>query len=68
MERNVIEESLDDYIAGRLKKYNLKKYPANYDQLCGNYQKEKQEQRKTEERKILALQNELKIQQNDRRQ
>ena len=39
IERSVIEESLDDYIIDRLKKYNLKKYPSNYDELCNNYQK-----------------------------
>jgi hypothetical protein len=47
---------MDDYIVDRLKKYNLKKYPPNYDQLCDNYLKEKIELRRTEERKILALQ------------
>lgn len=51
----------------RFKKYNLKKYPSNYDELCSNYQKEKTELRRSEERKISALQNELKIMQNDRR-
>jgi hypothetical protein len=41
VERSIVEENLDDYIIDRLKKYNLKKYPSNYDQLCSNYQKEK---------------------------
>lgn len=48
----------------RFKKYNLKKYPSNYDQLCSNYEKEKTEMRKYEERKILALQDEFKVAQN----
>jgi hypothetical protein len=39
--RNIIEENMDDYIVDRLKKYNLKKYPANYDDLCQNYLKAK---------------------------
>lgn len=48
IERSNIEESLDDYIIDRLKKYNLKKYPSNYDELCSNYQREKQEMRRSE--------------------
>lgn len=58
---------MDDYVIDRLKKYNLKKYPSNYDQLCNNYMKEKQEMRKAEERKIMALKNELNNKQNEKR-
>jgi len=41
IQRNIIEENMDDYIVDRFKKYNLKKYPANYDELCQNYLKSK---------------------------
>jgi hypothetical protein len=47
IERSIMEESLDDYIIERLKKYNLKKYPSNYDELCNIYQKEKLEMRRS---------------------
>ena len=36
MDRAVVEENLDEYILDRLKKYNYKKYPKNYDELCGH--------------------------------
>lgn len=55
---------MDDYILDRLKKYNLKKYPSNYDDLCNNYERDKSEMKKSEERKISALQDELKVMQN----
>jgi hypothetical protein len=32
---------MDDYVKDRFKKYNLKKYPASYDDLCENYLKNK---------------------------
>lgn len=67
IDRSIIEEHMDDYIMDRLKKYNLKKYPSSYDELCDNYLKEKQSSRKMEERKIVAMQNELKMNHNDRR-
>lgn len=51
----------------RFKKYNLKKYPSNYDELCSNYEREKTEMKKYEERKILALQDEFKVKQNQKR-
>ena len=47
IERSIMEESLDDYFMERLKKYNLKKYPSNYDELCSIYQKEKLEKRRS---------------------
>ena len=55
MDRAVLEENLDEYILDRLKKYNYKKYPKNYDELCDKYLKQKLENRKAEERKIAAL-------------
>lgn len=67
IDRSIVEESMDDYIIDRLKKYNLKKYPENYDQLCNIYLKQKIQMRKVEERKITALQNELNIGYNDKR-
>jgi hypothetical protein len=67
IDRSIIEESLDDYILDHLKKYNLKKYPSSYDELCDNYLKEKMSMRKMEERKILAMHNELKLHHSDRR-
>lgn len=41
-----IEDNLDEYIIDRLKKYNIKRYPKNYDQLCENFLKDKLESRK----------------------
>ena len=67
IDRSIIEEHMDDYTVDRLKKYNLKKYPSSYDELCDNYLKEKLSSRKMEERKIVAMQNELKMNHNDRR-
>ena len=46
IDRSIVEESLDDYIMDHLKKYNLKKYPSSYDELCDNYLKEKLSVRK----------------------
>ena len=67
IDRSIVEESLDDYILDNLKKYNLKKYPSSYDELCDNYQKEKVSSRRMEERKIIAMKNELRMHHNDRR-
>ena len=67
IDRSIVQENLDDYILERIKKYNLKKYPASYDELCENYLKEKLSTRKMEERKIVAMQNELRLHQSDRR-
>ena len=39
IDRNTIEENLDEYIIDRYKKYNMRKYPENYDKLCENYMK-----------------------------
>lgn len=46
IDRMAIEDNLDEYIIDRLKKYNIKRYPKNYDQLCENFLKEKLESRK----------------------
>lgn len=59
IDKAALEEALDDFVRDRLRKYNLKKYPQNYDQLCHNYVKEKEELRRNEERKIAALKAEL---------
>ena len=67
IDRSIVEESLDDYILDNLKKYNLKKYPSSYDELCDNYRKEKVSSRRMEERKIIAMKNELRMHHNDRR-
>ncbi len=67
IDRTIIEENMDDYILDHLKKYNLKKYPSSYDEVCENYLKEKTATRKMEERKIHAMQNELKLHHNDRK-
>lgn len=56
IDRAIVEENMDDYILDHLKKYNLKKYPSSYDELCDLYFKEKQSSRKMEERKIMAMQ------------
>lgn len=32
---------MDDYVTDRLKKYNSKKYPSSYDDLCSNYERDK---------------------------
>ena len=58
---------MDEYILDRLRKYNTRKYPKNYDQLCENYLKEKLENRKAEERKIAALKDEIKKNQNEKK-
>jgi len=55
---------MDDYIMDRLKKYSLKKYPSNYDDLCSNYERDQSEMKKSEERKISAMHNELRVTQN----
>ena len=67
MDRAVVEENLDEYILDRLKKYNYKKYPKNYDELVEKYLKEKLENRKAEERKIAALRDEINKSQNEKK-
>ena len=67
IDRNAIEENLDEYIEDRLRKYNMRKYPKNYDQLCENYLKEKMENRRTEERKIAALMDEYNRNNNEKK-
>jgi hypothetical protein len=41
IDRNAVEDSLDEYVVDRLKKYNVRKYLRDDAQLCENYLRQK---------------------------